>query len=317
MSSVTLAVDIHGGDSGISHNLEAVKASVLSLPENVNFILCGDQDLLVSEISNKRLDSYLESGRFLIENSTPHESIAKASRLYRDAPNSSLVRSIALQSEGKADVSLSAGDTGALYSSALFILGKQDNIERPALGATFPASSGGVVLILDVGANLECRAQHLVDFGKIGSAFMANLAEKKAVSVGLLNVGHEEHKGPAVIQEAHQLLKESSLFYNGYIEGNRVLTGDSDVVVCNGFTGNALLKLSEGMFRFVKSDLADHLDDCGRSRLDCFDSELHGAVPILGIKGSVFKAHGGSSVQALTNAITTAVKTVYLMKKNG
>ncbi len=313
--TVSLAIDMHGGDYGLDATAVALVGIAPILADSVTLHLCGDEVTLLSVLKNQRLDSFLESGRFVLHHAEPTCVGGRVSKVYRDAPNSSLVRALQLQADGLCNATLSAGDTGALYSSAFFLLGRQESIERPALGATFPTSAGEVVLILDIGANLECRASHLADFGRLGVSFLAPLLGRD-VSVGLLNVGHESHKGPRPVREAHELLSASGLDYRGFIEGNRVLTGDVDVVVCDGFTGNALLKLSEGMFRFVKSHLGPELTEEGERRMQLFNSDLYGAVPILGMKGTVFKAHGRSTAPVIRNAVTTAVKTLFLMQQN-
>ncbi|ERP38704.1 fatty acid/phospholipid synthesis protein PlsX [Chitinivibrio alkaliphilus] len=312
MSDFSIAVDMHGGDYGFSAMGEAVYASLPYLPETLSVVLCGEESSLAPFIQRNRLEPLVDSGRIRLVYAHNVPVGASASAFYKKHSDSSLVRSVALQKEGAVTLSLSAGDTGALYGAALFLLGRQSGIERPALAATVPSARGSVVLLLDVGANLTCRSQHLIDFAHLGSTFMERVITAPPV-VSLLNVGMESHKGTREVRQAHEALSKSSrLVYDGYIEGNRVLTGDADVIVCNGFVGNAVLKLSEGIFRFVRREFQDGLNDRGRKKLHCFDAELYGAVPLLGVRGHVYKAHGSSSVTALTNALVTAAKTLYL-----
>jgi glycerol-3-phosphate acyltransferase PlsX len=238
------------------------------------------------------------------------------SRVWRNYQNSSLVASIALQKEGVVDASLSAGETGALFSTALFLLGREKGVSRPALAATLPTQTGQNVLLLDVGANLECRGSHLVDFAKLGEKHMRALRGGVAPRVALLNVGHEASKGTRAVRECAEILSSDLENYVGFIEGSYLLSGDADVVVCDGFTGNAMLKLSESVFQFVKKHLAESLTGEALDKMELFNADLYGSVPVLGVNGHVFKAHGGSSINALTHAIITAVKTVYLVSSS-
>jgi glycerol-3-phosphate acyltransferase PlsX len=292
---------------------QAVVESLDALPPAVQLILCGEEKPLHTFAERENLKSLLSAGRLSIAPAQNSSVTGSPSRFYKEHPRSSLVTAIELQRTGVAQLSLSAGDTGALLSSSVFMLGKEEGVERPALAATFPCAAGGVVLILDVGANLVCRASHLVDFSYLGASFMKKLSGRSEPVVRLLNVGREEYKGTTEVKQAHAaLLQKDSSNYGGFIEGNRVLTGDADVVVCNGFAGNALLKLSEGIFRFVKKEFYDDFTLRGKKKIGRFDSELYGAVPILGVQGNVYKAHGNSSVTALVNALTMAGKTLYL-----
>ncbi|MGM0443500.1 MAG: phosphate acyltransferase [Fibrobacterota bacterium] len=313
MGAFSLALDMHGGDFGLPCMAKALAESMDSLPENCEIVLCGRKKEIESILSEKGLAPWRESGRIFVEDAEPYSITGRASRFCRNNPRSSLVRAVTLQKEGRVNLTLSAGDTGALYSSSVFLLGREEGIERPALGATFPTPGKGVILLLDVGANLKCRASHLVDFAYLGHSWRRRITGDPTAGVALLNVGREEYKGTEQVRGAHNMLKEAGdLPYAGFIEGNRVLTGDAGVVVCDGFTGNAILKLSEGIFRFVNREFAEGFNRQGREKLQLFDADLYGAVPILGIRGNVYKAHGGSSVTAVVNALTTAVKTLYL-----
>ncbi len=318
MSPITLAVDMHGGDNGLPFMMKAITESLKIEELSHQLLLCGNEQEIYSEMTKMRLDSFIESGRISVIHapqqfdSTQDETI---SRIWRKYPNSSLVKSISLQKEGKATVTLSAGDTGVLFTTATLLLGRQSDIERPALAATLPTPLKQPVLLLDVGANLDCKASHLRDFANLGSSYMEKVLGRKP-KVSLLNVGSEPYKGPSPVRDAHSLLTNELESYCGYIEGNRVLTGDADVIVCDGFTGNALLKISEGMFRFIQTQLSDSLDSTVQEKMEIFNSELYGSVPMLGIKGNIYKAHGSSSINALIHAIITTVKTVYLLENS-
>lgn len=313
MKHFSLAIDMHGGDQPLPALLEAVANALAKLPEEVSFLLCGDKTEIDDAIKQLRLEHLVASSRFSIVNAPDNNLTPTAiSRHWRNHPDSSLVKALTMQQAGDAHATLSAGDTGALFSSALFILGRQEKTERPALAATMPTQSGGTALLLDVGANLQCKAHHLAHFGELGASYMTKLCPEKTPKVALLNVGDEEYKGTDVIREADEELRTMPIDYRGFIEGNQILSGDVDVIVCDGFSGNALLKMAESMFSFIKSHLGDHLTSEAHEKMSLFNSELYGSVPILGLKGSVYKAHGASSTNALTHAILTAVKTVYL-----
>ncbi len=317
MSSKTLAIDVNGGDVGITNVMSAV-AQVLQVSRmDFRLALCGAEEQIKSMIKKLRLDSFVESGRIFIVDAhqvvPPGESI---SRIWRNFPDSSLVRAVSMQKDGDADATLSAGDTGTLFAAAVFLLGRAEGVSRPALAATLPTEKGKTVLLLDVGASLECKAEHLLNFGQIGYNYMRRLNGEVSPLVGLLNVGTEVHKGPARIRAANELFEKSCPGYAGYVEGDDVLRGDHSVVVCDGFVGNVLLKNSESLFSFMKRQIVDSLSGSASKRLEIFNFEIYGSVPILGINGNVFKAHGGSSVNALTHAVVTALKTVYLLHES-
>ncbi len=293
-------------------------AQVLQLcGDNFKIALCGHSEQIHKEITRIRLDSFLESGRiFIVDAPDVVPEGESISRIWRKYPNSSLVKAVALQRDGMAHATLSAGDTGTLFAASLFLLGREEGVARPALAATLPTENGSTVLLLDVGASLECKAEHLLGFGQIGYRYMQSINNESSPKVGLLNVGTEEHKGTTKIRNANTLFTKSCPGYTGYVEGGDILRGDHAVVVCDGFIGNALLKNSESLFSFMKRQIAGSLSGDVSKKLDMFNSEIYGSVPILGINGAVFKAHGGSSVNALTHAVATALKTVQLLSES-
>lgn len=317
MSSRTLAIDVHGGDAGIANVMPAVAQVLNSSKGDFSLALCGIREEIENYVSNLRLGSFLESGRiFIVDAPQVVPAGESVSRIWRNYPESSLVKAVSCQKEGIADATLSAGDTGSLFAASLFLLGREEGVSRPALAATLPTEAGGTVLLLDVGASLECKPEHLLNFGQMGYRYMKRLESSKEPSVGLLNVGTESHKGTAKVHRAHALFQESCPGYSGYVEGGDMLRGKHAVVVCDGFIGNALLKNSESLFSFMKRQIAGALSGQVSKRLEMFNSELYGSVPILGINGNVFKAHGGSSTNAITHAVATALKTVYLLHES-
>lgn len=232
--------------------------------------------------------------------------------VWKKQTGAAVVRCITLQKEGAADASISAGDTAILMGAALFILGRTEGALRPALGAFLPTVGKKPVLLLDVGANLNCRAEHLVSFAMLGERYVNRFRGVPQPAVALLNIGKEAVKGTREITDAGTVLAGKCTGYTGFIEGNDVLTGDADVVVCDGFSGNVLLKACESFHRLAGSVLGEAavLDVEYKRRMMILDPDSYGAVPFLGIDGTVLKAHGGSSSRAIANAIAAAVTAV-------
>lgn len=234
------------------------------------------------------------------------------SRVWRTKSRCSIVRCIALQKEGVVDVSLSAGDTRIIVGAAMFLLGKCDGVTRPALGALLPTTADRPSLLLDVGANLNCRAEHLVAFGLLGYNYMKHSFSVGIPSVALLNIGEESSKGTRAIVEADKELATKCRGYRGFIEGSRTLSGDVDVIVCDGFVGNVLLKACESFHVLTESVLSGNVEliETLRNRMTILNAENYGAIPLLGVRGVVMKAHGASSARAISYALGTAVRAV-------
>ena len=210
---------------------------------------------------------------------------------------------------------MSAGDTGMLMGAAIFILGRLKGIGRPALAAFLPNAKKRSSLILDVGANLNCRPGHLVNFGLLGYRYIKKFLDMPYPKVALLNIGEEPYKGTKNIYEADKELKRSCSGYTGFIEGSGVLLGEADVIVCDGFVGNVLLKACESIHVLARTFLGQDQKamDTIKGNMEILNPENYGAVPLLGIKGIVLKAHGCSSSKAISNAIITALTAI---KKN-
>ncbi len=306
---VRLAVDVDSGDFGPEAMVRGVIAARLAASEPFAVCLCGNEERIRRVLDDVGEDA----GRceFTIEH-CPDE-ITEGDRratVWKTKKGASIVRCVALQKEGCADASVSAGDTGVLIGSALFILGCADGVARPALAAFIPTPKKPV-LIMDVGANINCRAELLAGFARLGCEYVRSVRGGGAPKAALLNIGSEPHKGPPEVRAAAELLSDYEN-YIGFIEGNRVFSGEADVVVCDGFVGNVLLKACESFYALTSEFLADSRDTYERlsQKISALNSENYGAVPFLGIKGTVLKAHGGSSVTSIKNAVLTAVKAV-------
>ena len=241
-------------------------------------------------------------------------------KAFRDKPNSSLVRAVSAIKQGKADAIVSAGNTGALLTSALFILGKIDGINRPALAPFIPTQNGGFILC-DAGANSDVKPKHLVHFGIMASAYMEHLVDIQNPRVALLNIGTEPTKGNELTRQSYPLMEEHISNFVGNIESRYIMENKADVIVCDGFVGNTVLKLIEGLIKHLFSWLGDSVKSNKTSKLassfikpafndikSVLDYEEHGSTPFLGVNGIVMKCHGSSSVKSIKNALKSAAK---------
>jgi len=218
---------------------------------------------------------------------------------------------------GEADALFSAGHTGASVLASLSAFGLLPGVDRPALAATIPTLSGAAVL-LDAGANLECRPQHLRQFGLLGAGYARAALGLASPRVGLLSIGEEETKGNELTREAHQLLKASGLDFVGNVEASDLFTGQADVIVCDGFTGNVALKVSEGMLDAAERVLEDEPSRRARApvsallwrraggRLQRVEHAEHGAAPLVGLRGLCLVGHGRSSARAVRSGVLLA-----------
>src|SRR5690349_21613669 len=238
----------------------------------------------------------------------------------RGKPKSSIAVGLGLQKQGESDAFISAGNTGAVMAAATLILRLHPGVQRPAIGALFPTAKHPV-LVLDAGANVDCDPRELVGFAHLGSVYARDVLGRPEATVGLLNIGEEDEKGNAVVKEAHQILKENQgIRYLGNVEGRDILAGEVrgsqiDVVVCDGFVGNVILKFYESVARLilamVKRDAADVLDRPDIKKVfGVLDYSTYGGAPLLGVKGVAIICHGSSSARAIKNAIRVGVQMV-------
>lgn len=231
----------------------------------------------------------------------------------RGKPNSSMVVGLRRVAEGLADAFVSAGNTGAQMAASLMLLKLHDGLTRPAIGTIFPTATRPV-LVLDSGANVDCSSEELVQFARIGATYAQDLLGRPSPAIGLLSIGEEPEKGNAVVKEAHQRLRHAGLNFLGNVEGRDIATGTCDrgpidVVVCDGFTGNVLLKFYEALAPTLIGLVAQHagLDRDGiRRALSELDADEYGGAPLLGVNGVSIISHGKSSPVAIKNAIRVA-----------
>jgi glycerol-3-phosphate acyltransferase PlsX len=313
MQPIHLAVDVHGGDFGVGVFVDGILEAQQCSETPLKIYVCGEENqiqvLLHSRGWQKR-----DGDEDIIVVNCPVRVNEKdiPSRVWKNRKESSIVRCISLQKDGVVHASLSAGDTRILIGTSMFLLGRSKDVSRPALAALLPTTSLRPTLLLDVGANLDCRKEHLVSFGLMGYNYARYFFSIDNPSVALLNVGAESSKGTKTIVEAAKILAGKCRGYHGFIEGGRVLSGDADVVVCDGFMGNVLLKACESFHSLTETVLKGNqkLVETLKKKMSILNAENYGAVPLLGLKGIVLKAHGSSSSKAIAQAILAAVRAV-------
>lgn len=305
-----IAVDAMGGDYAPA---EIVKGAVEAAKKyNIKVVLVGDEALIRQELTNCDYEDTMVEVHHASEVIGMHEAPAVAIRKKKD---SSIVVCNRLIKEGKADAVVSAGSTGAAMGSSLLGLGRIKGIDRPAVASVIPTLKG-VCLLLDVGANAECKPINLMQFAIMGHIYSKKILGVNHPRVGLLNIGEEETKGSELYQETHKLLKESKLNFIGNIEGRDITKGRADVIVCDGFVGNVVLKFGEGLAKdlmwmikqelkknfFVKIGAALVFNQAKglKKRLDYAE---YGGAPLLGVNGISIVSHGSSHAKAITNAI--------------
>ena len=305
-----------GGDFGPEVILPAA-AKVLKKHRNLTIILAGDTEKLkaTADAQDVHLDDRLRI-RHASQVVEMHDDPRLAIRKKKD---SSMRVAIDLVKNGEAQAAVSAGNTGALMGTAKFVLKTLPGIDRPAICTTIPSMTGHTHM-LDLGANVDCTAEHLFQFAVMGSVLAEAIDNTDSPKVGLLNIGHEDSKGNAQVKEAHAHLVNAPINYIGYVEGDDIYKGTADVVVCDGFVGNVSLKTSEGVAKmishFMKQEFTKGLYNklaalfampvlkAFRSRID---PRAYNGASLLGLSGIVIKSHGSADVFAYANAIEIAV----------
>ncbi len=316
---ITVAIDCMGGDHG-PHVTVPAALNFLKSNSQVDVVLVGLRDAIEAELkargarSSPRLRVHHASEVVLMD-----ESPALALRNKKD---SSVRVAVELVKNGEAHACVSAGNTGALMAVSRFVLKMLPGIDRPAIIAALPSMRGSTY-VLDLGANVDCGAEHLLQFAIMGATLVAAVEHKDRPSVGLLNIGEEDIKGNEVVKRAAELLRESELNFIGNIEGDGIYKGEADVVVCDGFVGNVMLKASEGMVQMVRSFIRQEFMRSVLARLagvivmpvlyafrKRLDPRRFNGATLLGLKGIVVKSHGSADVFGFERAIERAVEEV-------
>lgn len=315
---LTIALDAMGGDHGPSVVVPAALGFLRQRPD-AELILVGREEAIAPHLAE------VEPGTALrIHHATQEVAMDELpSRALRTKKDSSMRVAIDLVKRGEADACVSAGNTGALMATARFVLKTLAQVDRPAIIAAVP-SRDGQTHMLDLGANVDCTAKHLLQFAVMGSELVRAVVGIASPRVGLLNIGQEEIKGNEQVRQAHELLVASSLNYIGYVEGDDIYLGNVDLVVTDGFVGNVALKTSEGAAKFMAYLLRQHFNRNLLTRLaalaalpilrrfrQAVDPRRYNGASLLGLQGIVIKSHGGADVLAFENAIHIAAKEIH------
>lgn len=307
-----IALDAMGTDLAPGPEVEGALLALRDA-DGVEIVLVGDESVIRAELAkHDDVPASLEV-RHAPDRVTADDPPAS---VVRRKPDSSIVVGLRMQKEGEADAFVSAGSTGAVMASSLFTLRPLPGVERPPVGAILPTARGHI-LLLDAGANIGCKPQHLVQFAHLGSVYAKDAMGRDDPKVALLNIGEEPGKGDELSIETHELLsQESGINFVGNIEGRDIVRGDCDVVVCDGFVGNVLLKFYESVAGYIVDLLRKELEGAGETTLDLehvfrvLDYTEYGGAPLLGLGGVSIICHGESPPKAIRNALAVAARAV-------
>ena len=313
-----IALDAMGGDFAPQATVEGAYLYQKKTKRRNELVLVGDEEKINRELSRlKNFKEFRISVVHASENIGMNESPTEAIRQKKE---SSIMIGLKLHKRSEVDAFVSAGNTGAQMAASLLSLGRISGVHRPAIGSFIP-SEKGMVLLIDVGANSECKPLNLLQFGIMGSIFVEHIYRGGSPSIGLLNIGEEEKKGNELSQAAYQLMKKDLPGFVGNVEGRDILKGKVDIVVCDGFVGNIILKLAESIMGVLSKSLKRNIGTNLFTNLGAllvkpafselrknYDYEEYGGVPLLGVNGISIICHGSSSAKAIKNAILVAEK---------
>ncbi len=312
--TVTVVVDAQGGDNAPSEILSGVVMALQADPE-LHVILTGEADIVGPfAAGHDRVESFPTTQVIEMD-----EHPANAVRSKKD---SSIVVGCRLVKEGRADAFFSAGSTGGAMAAATLVMGRIKGVARPAIATVVP-TAGPPAVLLDVGANADCKPEHLLQFAHMGSAYASVVLDVAEPRIALLNIGEEPSKGSVLAQESHALMTESLPGFIGNIEGRDVLAGVTDVIVTDGFTGNVALKLLEGTSKILLGQVKDAMTSSAINTMAAavlkpslarlkqrLDPETYGGAPLLGVAGVCIIGHGSSNARAVANAVRVAAQAV-------
>lgn len=290
-----IGIDILGGDFAPEANLDGVVMALSELPNDVIIVLIGNEKEIESKIKDVNFDHSRVEIIHADENITMHDH---PTTVIRQKQNSSISIGLSNLAKGELDAFASTGNTGAMLVGAMYILNASPGVIRPCITSTLPTLDDNKTVLLDVGSNADCKPDVLYQFGVLGSVYSEYVYDVKKPRVALLNIGEEPTKGNSVSIEAHKLLAESKeINFVGNIESRDLFLGKADVIVCDGFTGNIVLKEAEGIYYLLKKrGIKD-------SYFDKFNYENYGGTPVLGVKGNVIIGHGVSNAKAIKNML--------------
>ncbi len=310
---IRLAVDCMGGDHGLSVTIPAVVQFAKQHPDT-HFLLSGNAEMIGRALEKEGVQSagwyeILPASEVILMDDTVETAL-------RRKKDSSMRVAIQAVKDGRAGACVSAGNTGALMAVSRYLLKTLDGIDRPAIATSIPNVKGGATTVLDLGANVDCSAEHLLQFAIMGTALVGALDQRKQPTVGLLNIGEEVIKGNEVVKQAAELLRKSGLNFHGNVEGDDICKGTVDVIVCDGFVGNVVLKSIEGVARMVASmmraEFTRNVLSMGAgviarpvlNRLrDKVDNRRYNGAALLGLRGIVIKSHGSADAYAFGHAL--------------
>lgn len=319
--SIRIAVDAMGGDFAPDNEISgAILALKYLKGKNIEIVFLGDRESIENylkkvDFQDKRI-SIVATDDVVTMHDDPVAAI-------KSKPNSSMVRAIHLLKNKEVDGFVSAGNTGAMLTTSTLLLGRIKGVSRPSIGTFMPTATNFPTLLMDAGATLDTQARFLYEYAIMGSMYFKEIFGIKKPTVGLLNVGEEPTKGTAELIETHRLLKNSNLNFIGNVEGRDILAGTANVVVCDGYTGNVILKFAESFLTIMKHAVKQFAEESFfnklkagfmlpslRKVLSSFNYENYGGVPLLGVNGVVIIGHGSSSALAIKNMIIAAINTV-------
>ncbi|MFT3983672.1 MAG: phosphate acyltransferase PlsX [Lachnospiraceae bacterium] len=313
---VNVALDAMGGDNAPGEIIKGALGA-LALRDDIKIYLCGKQELLQAGLKDS---SYGTDRLEIVDAPEMIDTGEPPVMAIRKKKESSIVKGLGLVKDGTCDAFVSAGSSGAVLVGGQFVVGRIKGVERPPLAPLIPTEKG-VALLIDCGANVDARASHLVQFAKMGSVYMEYVIGIKKPRVAIVNIGAEEEKGNMLVKETYPLLKNCpDINFIGSIEARDIPRGNADVVVCEAFVGNVILKLYEGVGSTFLTMVKQGLMSTLRSKIGAllikpalkqtmkkFDSSEYGGAPLLGLNGLVVKTHGSSKAKEITNSIVQCV----------
>ncbi len=325
LKKISIAIDAMGGDNSPDKTIEGIKIFLDKNKSQNDFVLniFGNEEIIKNKLKYFKINN---NSINIINSSTVVSDEESPMTAVKNSKNTSMWNCIQHQLEGKSDISLSAGNTGVLLVISRMILKMMNDVSKPALAGLWP-NQHGMNVVLDLGANIECNDQNLIDFAELGSALFKSLFPDEKPKVALLNVGSEEIKGTEMLKLASKRLrdlsKDDNFIYNGYIEGNNIMSGESNVIITDGFTGNIALKTAEGTAKFITKNLKKSLMENLLSRIsilfsyfslkkfkDKLDPRKYNGAIFLGLNGPVVKSHGGIDSIGFYHSIDLCYKIV-------
>lgn len=310
-----ILIDAMGGDNAPKAIVEGAVQAAKEIDHEI--LLIGDEEVIIAELAAAK---YTGDQIAVVHATQKIENDEAPVRAVRSKKDSSIVKGLNMVKNGEADVFLSAGSTGALLAGGLFILGRIQGIDRPTLATIYPVIGHQPSILVDTGANAECKPNNLLEFGIMGSIYMEKVLGRENPTVGLVNNGTEEGKGTTLTKAAYELLQKSHLNFIGNIEARELQNCAADIIVTDGFTGNAIIKLTEGMGLMVLREMKKRFMSGTKAKMGAmllkdqlmgikkeFNYAEYGGAPLLGVKGAMLKMHGSSDALAVKQTILKAI----------